>query len=74
MFTEKEEEDSVFATYLPFQRVNIDDASNHKNDDTRRTRQNGCHHGYEDWEERFESFQRVRVGSAFHESSIQTGI
>jgi hypothetical protein len=40
-------EDSVFATNLPFQRVNIDDASNHKNDDTRRTRQNGCHHGYE---------------------------
>jgi len=31
-------EDSVFATYLPFQGVNIDDASTHKNDDPRRTR------------------------------------
>jgi hypothetical protein len=46
-------EDSAFATYLPFQGVNID-----KNDDTN-PRQNGCHHGYEDWEERFGCFQRV---------------
>jgi transposase InsO family protein len=59
-------EDSAFATYVPFQRVNIDDVSNHKNDDTGGTGQNDYHHGYEDWEDRFESFQRVRVGSAFH--------
>jgi hypothetical protein len=55
----------AFATYLPFQGVNIDDAA-HKNDDTGSTWQNDCHHGYEDWEERFESFQGVRVRLAFY--------
>ena len=58
-------EDSAFATYFPFRGGNIDDVSYHKNDDTGSAGQNDCHHGYEDWEEQFESFQRVRVGSAF---------
>ena len=59
-------EDSAFATHFPFRGSNIDDVYNHKNNDTGSTGQNDCHHGYEDWEERFENFQRVRVGSAFH--------
>jgi hypothetical protein len=58
-------ENSALATYLPFQGVNIDDAA-HKNDDTGSTWQNDCHHGYEDWEERFESFQGVQVRLAFY--------
>ena len=55
--------EDAFATYLPFQGVNIGSGciSTHKNDDPSRARQNGYHHGYEDWEERFECFQRVRL-------------
>jgi hypothetical protein len=59
-------EDSAFATHFPFRGSNIDDVYNHKNNDTGSTGQNDCHHGYEDWEERFESFRRVRFGSTFY--------
>ena len=55
------EVDSAFTTHIPFQ-VDHEGLVYHKDDDDQ-GEQEGFH---QDWEERFESFQRVRIGSAFH--------
>jgi len=53
------DKDSAFATHIPFQ---LHQELYHKDDDE----QGGQDGFHQNWDERFESFQRVRIGSAFH--------
>jgi hypothetical protein len=60
--SEVESKDSAFAAYIPFQ-SDVEDVSKHK-DEVNQGGLMGC--PLDDGVERFESFQRVRIGSAFH--------
>lgn len=61
--TEVETKDSAFAAYIPLQSIEREDAFYHENE-VNQGGFMGC--PLDDGDERFENFQRVRIGSAFH--------
>src|ERR1700722_13181596 len=54
---------SAFRFYTPFQAVDRAGSLNHRNDDFQGEL---MAHQEDNWDDRFENFQRVRIGSAFH--------